>query len=106
MDFDDLLIGKSKDDSDVDESIIELTEIVEQGHVSGDDDIIELTELVEDDLSKEIQAHELGSIDAALERVIEKKFGEKIEGLLYEAVERVVKKEIETLKKALFDENS
>ena len=42
-------------------------------------------------------------IDSILERVIREKFGGKIEGIIYEAIEKAVSKEIERLKGALLD---
>ena len=43
-------------------------------------------------------------IEAALERVIKKVFYEKIDGLLAEAIEKTVTREIEKLKKALLED--
>ncbi len=40
-------------------------------------------------------------VDAALERVIEKKFAEKIEKILFEVMERVIEKEVVDLKARL-----
>lgn len=40
-------------------------------------------------------------IDAALERVIEKKFSERIESILFEVMERVIEKEIQEIKDSL-----
>ena len=44
-------------------------------------------------------------IEAALERVIKKVFYEKIDGLLAEAIEKTVTREIERLKKALLEDS-
>jgi hypothetical protein len=45
-------------------------------------------------------------LDAALERVIEKVYGEKIEGLLFEAIEKKITREIERLKTALLKDDT
>lgn len=45
-------------------------------------------------------------LEAALERVIKKVFYEKIDGLLAEAIEKTVTREIERLKKALLEEST
>ena len=42
-------------------------------------------------------------IDSILERVIEEKFSGKIEDIIYEAIEKVVSKEINRLKGSLLD---
>ena len=44
-------------------------------------------------------------LDAALERVIKKVFYEKIDGLLAQAIEKTVTREIEKLKKALLEDS-
>jgi hypothetical protein len=43
-------------------------------------------------------------IEAALERVIEKKFAEKIEPLIFDTVERVILQEIKKIKAALLED--
>ena len=47
-----------------------------------------------------------GQIDAAIERVISEKFSDKIEGIIYEVIEKAVSKEIHRLKKSLIGNNS
>ncbi|MBU1342875.1 MAG: hypothetical protein KKE44_05545 [Proteobacteria bacterium] len=63
-----------------------------------DDDLVETEETVaaagELDVSQE-------QIEAALERVIEKKFGERIEILLFEVIEKVIEKEIVEIRESL-----
>jgi hypothetical protein len=44
-------------------------------------------------------------IDAAIERVITEKFAGKIEGIIYDVIEKAVTKEISRLKSALTGEN-
>ncbi|PIE67018.1 MAG: hypothetical protein CSA23_06010 [Deltaproteobacteria bacterium] len=44
-------------------------------------------------------------IEAALERVIEKVYGEKIEQLMIQAIEKTIKEEIERIKQALLDDS-
>lgn len=51
-------------------------------------------------VSDEISVSE-SQIEAALERVIEKKFAEKIEPLLFETMERVILQEIQKIKTTL-----
>lgn len=61
-----------------------------------------------EDISKDPFAAETitdEKIEAALERVIKKVFYEKIDGLLAEAIEKTVTKEIERLKKVLLEDS-
>ena len=141
---------KAKQDDD---SIIELTEVVEDGEDVEDtlsDDILSENEILDyspfeltdmddfsdadmdfeearmenparDMLSKEASVSEetfdFGEtsdtdeipvsekqIEAALERVIEKKFAEKIEPLIFDTVERVILQEIKKIKTALLED--
>jgi hypothetical protein len=141
---------KAKQDDD---SIIELTEVVEDGEDVEDtlsDDILSENEILDDSpfeltdmddfsdadmdfeeagmenpagdmLSKEASVSEetfdFGEtsdadeisvsekqIEAALERVIEKKFAEKIEPLIFDTVERVILQEIKKIKAALLED--
>ena len=46
-----------------------------------------------------------GKIDAAIERIINEKFSDKIEGIIYEVIEKAVSKEIDRLKGALTGSN-
>jgi hypothetical protein len=47
-----------------------------------------------------------GQIDAAIERVINEKFSDKIENIIYEVIEKAVAKEINRLKRSLLGNNS
>ena len=97
---------------DNDEEIIELTEIAGAEDAGSDDpDIIELTDIAakasedEDDAGVNVpesmtnMSQEM--LEAALERVIEKKFSETIEKILFEVSERVIQKEIADIKASL-----
>ncbi len=94
------------DDGDEDEVIIELTDIVYGDHEPEEDDGIEFVDLIVDEVSGSSEGPTMDQIEAALEKVIEKKYAQKIEPLLFDAVERVVKKEIEAIKKSLFKDIS
>ena len=47
-----------------------------------------------------------GHIDAAIERIINEKFSDKIENILYEVIEKAVAREINRLKRSLIGNNS
>ncbi|MCF8126710.1 MAG: hypothetical protein K9J51_10860 [Desulfotignum sp.] len=105
-----------------DDQIIELTEVVDDGAADApsDDDIIDLTDIDSesgDMTADDVQGDEappeeqsavpdmssvsMQEIEAALERVIEKKFAEKIEPLLFDTMERVILQEIKKIKTTL-----
>ena len=98
-----------------DDDVIELTDIVEDDADAGDDGMIELTDIVEDDgdMSEPAETPVLAQaaaaapeirmedLEAALERVIEAKFSDKIESILFEVMERVIEKEIAQIKESL-----
>ena len=102
-----------------DEQIIELTDIVDNMDAASedalpDDDIIELTDIdeasdepgVADGLDVEEALPDNAAVsqqqmEAALERVIEKKFSEKIDVILFEVMERVISKEIKEIRENL-----
>jgi hypothetical protein len=116
-DWDDDILGEDE----TDEGIIELTSIVE--NEVDDETIIELTDIVEEDapgLSIEITTEDQieveekievaaipdlsvtqEQVEAALERVIEKKFADKIEAILFEKMEKVIEREIADIKNRL-----
>jgi hypothetical protein len=48
-----------------------------------------------------LQSMPAGQVDAAIERIINEKFSDKIEGIIYEVIEKAVSKEIDRLKGAL-----
>jgi citrate lyase gamma subunit len=61
-------------------------------------------DLVEaDDSTASIQAIDLSreQMEAALERMIEKKFGDRVETILFEVLERVIEREIAGIKDSL-----
>ncbi|MCP4721959.1 MAG: hypothetical protein GY860_21065 [Desulfobacteraceae bacterium] len=94
------------DNTEQDDGIIELTQVVdEDSYEEPDQDIIELTdvntqieEIKENDLEPSITREQ---VDSALERVIEKKFAAKIEKILFEVMENVLEKEIADIRKSL-----
>jgi hypothetical protein len=107
------------------EDIIELTDIADlEQSPSTQEDIIELTDIVEDQSAvlelemndpvdevpvESIAVKEPGmelsvsqeQLETALERVIEKRFADKIDILLIEGMEKVIKKEIVEIKERL-----
>jgi hypothetical protein len=116
------MTGETKQD----DPIIELTDVVEDGEdtelslsedIFSEDDIpdenpIELMDEDDfNDIEKAVAADEISvpdeiyvsdeKIQTALERVIEKKFAEKIEPLLFETMERVILQEIQKIKTTL-----
>ena len=113
---------------DNDDEIIELTDLASDESSEGENqEIIELTEVdtgedvseptdapltLEDDISdlgigddadKEVDLPEVSqdAFEAALERVIEKKFSESIEKILFEVMEKVIQREIADIKTGL-----
>ncbi|MCG8688743.1 MAG: hypothetical protein MI892_27985 [Desulfobacterales bacterium] len=113
---------------DNDDEIIELTDLASDESSEGENqEIIELTEVdtgedvseptdapltIEDDISdlgigddadKEVDLPEVSqdAFEAALERVIEKKFSESIEKILFEVMEKVIQREIADIKTGL-----
>ncbi len=100
-------------DSEGDE-VIELTDVVDS-----EDEVIELTDRVSDSSigsSEEavsdnantlpVDAVTPEQINVALERTIEKLYGQKIESLLVEIVQKKVSEEIEKIKKMILDGSS
>ena len=85
------------DDGIPDETPVELSDV----HDFNDIEDIDRTPAADDiSASGEISVSE-AQIEAALERVIEKKFAEKIEPLLFETMERVILQEIQKIKTTL-----
>ncbi len=109
--------GHMADNTEQDDGIIELTQAVEEdSYDAPDQDVIELTDMEEPvfevaPIAKEPIAKESiaviesnitqEQVDAALERVIEKKFAKKIEKILLEVMEKVLEKEIVDIRKRL-----
>ena len=118
------IVDEGKDPSTQDD-IIELTDIADvEKSSSTQEDIIELTDIVEDqsavlDLEMNYPLDEVPvesvavtepgmelsvsqeQLETALERVIEKRFADKIDILLIEGMEKVIKKEINQIKERL-----
>ncbi len=109
------------------DEVIELTDVVDGGDevieltdvVDGEDEVIELTDRVSDsstDSSEEAVSDSANTlpvgaitpeqINVALERTIEKLYGQKIESLLVEIVQKKVSDEIEKIKKMILDGSS
>jgi len=117
------------DETKQDDPIIELTDVVEDGDdmdqtlsddIFSDDEmpdenLVELTDVDDfneiEDMDKAVAVDEISvpdeisvsdeKIQTALERVIEKKFAQKIEPLLFETMERVILQEIQKIKTTL-----
>ncbi|MCF8045469.1 MAG: hypothetical protein K9J83_06375 [Desulfarculaceae bacterium] len=102
--------NKSSDDP---EEVIELTDVIAD---DSDEEVLELTDRVDEDLNEKEKGldvtqeqagpgpeSEIGEdrIEAALERLIEKKIGHRIEAVLYEVMERVMAREVEEIKSRL-----
>jgi phage gp29-like protein len=119
--------GENMADSNDDE-IIELTQVVDEEPSAKEEDVLELTQVAEDqdevlELAREAAAEaetDTGAfesvqektdqpdlsltqeqLEAAIERVIEKKFSRQIEKLLFEVTETVIKREIGAIKAEL-----
>lgn len=109
------------DINDRDEDIIELTDIVDEKSVPADDGLTELTDIIEetgtelgtditmedsiDDDKDSVEPQNLNltqdQLEASLERIIEKKFGDKIETILFEITEKVINEQVIKIKKSL-----
>ncbi|MCA1787228.1 MAG: hypothetical protein LC657_14745 [Desulfobacteraceae bacterium] len=101
------------DNTEQDEQIIELTDIVDDVDAvsedqMSDDGILELTDidaasdaLVGEDVLPDGAAVSQQQLEAALERIIEKKFSQKIEAILFDVMERVISKEITEIRENL-----
>ena len=98
-----------------DDDVIELTEVVTEESSLKDQEIIELTQeapdpeaLLSDDVSSPLKeggnimpSPDRADMEAALEKIIEKKFSATIEKILFEVMEKVIKREIEDIKAGL-----
>ena len=118
--------GFMADDTEQDNGIIELTQVVGKNASDlSDPDVIELTDIEiqagpekgggDTGLELDTPAKDTGGIlfplvesaitreqlDAALERVIEKEFGTQIEGLVFEVMEKVLERELVNIRKRL-----
>ncbi len=103
------------------EDIIDLTEIVD-GPDEDDDDVIELTDIVKEDVDETARASDMAAaatppstaaaavpvsreqVEAAVEKVIREIYAEKIETMLFDVINTVVKDEIDRLKEILEQE--
>lgn len=90
------------------EEIIELTDMVmDEPDFFAEDKIIELTDIVKNegtDLNPEFSSSfdlTLEQLEAALEKVIEKQFADKIQAILFQVVERVIEREITGIRESL-----
>ncbi|SMC87277.1 hypothetical protein SAMN02746065_11319 [Desulfocicer vacuolatum DSM 3385] len=95
-------------DFDPDGEIIELTQIVDEDESL--DDVIELTEPIQDDdpsapvIEKTVTGDEAVSheqVCRALEKIIEEKYGHRMDALFSEVIEKVVTKEMDAIKNSL-----
>ncbi len=101
------------DNTGQNDQIIELTDIVDtvdavSENEMADDDIIELTDI--DAAPDDPEVHKVlpdeavvsqQQVEAALERIIEKKFSEKIDVILFDVMERVISREIREIRENL-----
>ena len=96
---------------DLDGDIIELTQIVDENKLVDDNGIIELTEqLVQVDESDPISGTSIENEDlisqiqirSVLEKIIEEKYGHRMEELFSDIIHKVVEKEMEKIKNSLF----
>jgi beta-glucosidase-like glycosyl hydrolase len=87
-------------DNSFDDNAIELTDMEEVSDIEMDIEDIESEDPIHDDRTEEMTVSQ-EQIEAALERVIEKKFAQKIEPLLFDTMERVILQEIQKIKTTL-----
>jgi NADH dehydrogenase/NADH:ubiquinone oxidoreductase subunit G len=95
------------------EPVVESVESIEAVEEELEEEIDDISIDLEDDpnlYDEEILADEVSSVElsisadqleAALERVIEKKFADKIESILFEVMEKVIEKEINEIRESL-----
>jgi hypothetical protein len=90
------------------EEIIELTDMVmDEPDFFAEDKIIELTDIVKNDDPHPVPEFPssfdltLEQLEAALEKVIEKQFADKIQTILFQVVERVIEREITGIRESL-----
>ncbi|MCM2283466.1 MAG: hypothetical protein NDI81_01730 [Desulfobacula sp.] len=90
------------------EEMIELTDIVmDEPDSLAEEKIIELTDIIKNegtDLNPEVAssfAPTSEQLEAALEKVIEKLFADKIQAILFQVVERVIEREISGIRESL-----
>jgi citrate lyase gamma subunit len=78
-------------------------EILDQGLELDVDEPVKADLVEADDKMESVQAIELSEeqVQAALERLIEKKFGDRVESILFEVLERVIEREIAGIKESL-----
>ncbi len=95
------------------EDIIDLTEIVGSPGVN-DDDVIELTDIVKEDVDETASARIAAAaatvpvsreqVETAVEKVVRDIYAEKIETMLFDVINTVVKDEVDRLKEILEQE--
>ena len=90
------------------EEIIELTDMVmDEPDFGSEDKIIELTDIIKNEGPNSDPefpssfALTLEQVEAALEKVIEKQFADKIQTILFQVVEKVIEKEIIGIRESL-----
>ncbi len=92
--------------------IIELTEIIDKNtselKENNESNLIELTDIIEKSyketehgLSLSLSEFTDKQLESILEKIIREKFSEKIESLLFQTVEKIVKEEIANIKTKL-----
>jgi hypothetical protein len=102
----------NKDFSDDDEDIIELTDILEDLPDDGPDDGNEgdglsgTTAAARDAAAVGYGVPDDDAIEAALLRIVERKYAHRLDAFFVEAVERVVKQEIAAIKQSLLKDFS
>ena len=111
-------IQVSEKDHYEDDAIIDLTDKV-HGLSENNDKTIESEHMADasglfgidalksrDDIKKNTGEIIPGQFEKAMERVIEKMFSEKIDGIIVRVIEKVVKREIDRIKSKLFEDAS
>jgi len=102
---------------DDDQDVLELTQVVEDQDsvIELEDESIVTTELPQmdsdavesspekssDQVQPDLSGMSMEQLEAAIERVVEKKFSRQIEKILFEITEKVIKKEIADIKEGL-----
>lgn len=85
-----------------DEDIIELTEPVYEDEFSEEEDIVELVDVVEESVADDVlESISEARIQDLFEKMINEKYGSRMDDLLLTVMEKVVEKEVTSLKKIL-----
>jgi hypothetical protein len=102
-------IDLNKGFSEDDEDIIELTDLIENRMDDGSngDVVLELEELADaGETGNTVAVPTDEAIEAALTRIIEKRYAQRLDALFVETVERVVEREIAAIKQSLLKDLS